>query len=65
MVIPIINDGTDLFARKVSAFVDAIVEGGTSPIPSSQIVINQAIIDGIVRSARCGAEVTVDIPEID
>ena len=65
MVIPIINDGTDLFARKVSAFVDAIAEGGTSPIPSSQIVINQAIIDGIVRSARCGAEVTVDIPEID
>ena len=31
----------------------------------TKIVINQGIIDGIVRSARCGAEVTVDIPEID
>ena len=65
MTIPIINDGGGLFERKVKAFVDAIVTGGSSPIPSSQIVINQAIIDGIVRSARCGAEVTVDIPNIN
>ena len=65
MTIPIINDGGGLFERKVKAFVDAIVTGGSSPIPSSQIVINQAIIDCIVRSARCGAEVTVDIPNIN
>ena len=65
MEIPIIDDsGSDLFGRKIKAFVDAIVTGSGSPIPSSQIIINQAIIDGIVRSARCGSEVTVDIPEI-
>ena len=35
-----------------------------APVPSSQIVYNQAIIDGINKSAACGHEVEINIPEI-
>ena len=49
---------------KIGSFVDAIKTGGPSPIPTSQIIINQAIIDAIVRSAKLGKEVEVVIPEI-
>ena len=58
------NDGTSLFERKVNAFVDAVLNGGTAPIPTSQIVYNQAIIDGIIRSSASGKEVDIVIPEI-
>ena len=57
------NDG-DNFDKKIRSFLDAVKYGGEAPVPSSQIIYNQAIIDGIVRSAREGKEVTVDIPEI-
>ncbi len=50
--------------RKVRSFLDAILTGGTSPVPTSQILINQAIIDGIAKSAELGREITVEIPEI-
>ena len=53
-----------LFYKKLRSFVDAIKTGGPAPIPSSEIVINQAILDGLVRSAREGKEVTIEIPEI-
>ena len=53
-----------LFYKKLRSFVDAIKTGGKAPIPSSEIVINQAIIDGLVRSAKEGKEVTIEIPEI-
>ncbi len=58
------NGGVDNFDKKIRSFVDAVKYGNPSPVPSSQIIYNQAIIDGIVRSAREGKEVTVDIPEI-
>lgn len=57
------NDG-DNFDKKIRSFIDAVKYGGEAPVPSSQIIYNQAIIDGIVRSAREGKEVTIDIPEI-
>ena len=50
--------------RKVRSFLDAILTGGTSPVPTSQILINQAIIDGIAKSAELGHEIKVEIPEI-
>ena len=53
-----------LFYHKVRSFADAIKNGGTAPVPSSEILYNQAIIDAIGRSAELGREVTVDIPEI-
>ena len=43
---------------------DAIKNGGTAPVPTSQILYNQAIIDGIARSAELGREVEIVIPEI-
>ncbi len=49
----------DLFTQKVRSFIDAVKNGGSAPIPTSQIIYNQAIIDGIIRSAACGHEVDV------
>nr|CRY94619.1 hypothetical protein [uncultured prokaryote] len=66
--IPIIHSGdkpTDgLFYKKVRSFLDAIKENGSAPVPSSQILYNQAIIDGIVKSAEVGHEIEINIPEI-
>ena len=65
--IPILkNKGeyTDLFDRKIRTFLDAIKNGTEAPIPSSQILYNQAIIDGIAKSAECGHEVEINIPKI-
>lgn len=68
-VIPVIvsedeKKGISLFDKKIRSFLDAIKEGGSAPVPSSQILYNQAIIDGIVRSAEAGHEVEITIPEI-
>ena len=64
-VIPILdsNFGT-LFDQKIRSFLDAVKYGDPVAVPSSQIIYNQAIIDGINRSAACGHEVTIEIPEI-
>ena len=58
------NHGKGLFYKKVRSFLDAILEGGEAPVPSSQIIYNQAIIDHIVKSAKLGKEIDVVIPEI-
>lgn len=63
-IVPERTNKEDNFYNKIRLFVDAVKEGGTAPVPSSQIIYNQAIIDGISRSAKCGREVTVEIPEI-
>ena len=62
--VPLNTQDEDLFYRKLRAFVDAIQTGGTAPVPSSQILYNQAVIDGIVKSADLGKEIEVEIPEI-
>ena len=63
-VIPLVEDEGNLFERKCRTFLDAVKEGKSAPVPSWQILYNQAIIDGIVRSAQCGREVEIEIPEI-
>ncbi len=63
-VIPEKDNDADNFDKKIRSFIDAVKYGLPAPVPSSQIIYNQAIIDGIVRSAREGKEVTVEIPEI-
>lgn len=64
-VIPIIqNQGQGLFYKKVRSFLDAIKTNGTSPVPSSQIIKNQAILDGIVKSAAAGKEIDIVMPEV-
>ena len=62
--IPIIPMKEDLFNLKIRTFLDAIKENGVAPVPSSQILYNQAIIDGIAKSSECGREVEIVIPEI-
>ncbi len=63
--IPILRaDSRGIFFLKIRSFLDAIKNGGTAPVPSSQIIINQAIIDGIVKSSKLGKEIEIDIPEI-
>ena len=53
-----------MFMGKMRAFIDAVKTGGTAPVPTSQIVYNQAIIDGIVKSNELGREIEIQIPEI-
>ena len=62
--IPEKDDRVDNFYKKIRLFVDAVKTGGASPVPSSQIIYNQAIIDGIARSAKLHREVEIEIPEI-
>ena len=66
-VIPLVPDedpNNSLFDRKIRTFLDASKNGTPAPIPASQILYNQAILDGIARSAEAGREVAIDIPEI-
>lgn len=56
--------GPGNFYKKIRSFLDAVKTNGTAPVPSSQILYNQAIIDGIVKSAKAGHEIKIEIPEI-
>ena len=62
--IPVITMKEGLFDLKIRTFLDAIKEGTSAPVPSSQILYNQAIIDGINKSAALGREIEIEIPEI-
>jgi len=62
--IPVIKMKAGLFDLKIRTFLDACKNGTPAPVPSSQILYNQAIIDGIAKSAECGHEVEIVIPEI-
>lgn len=52
------------FYKKCRSFVNAIQEGGKAPVSSEEIIINQAIIDGIAKSAELGREIEIQMPEI-
>ncbi len=62
--IPMKKNDVDCFDIKIRSFVDAVKEDGEAPVPCSQILYNQAIIDGISRSAELGREIEIEIPEI-
>ncbi len=62
--IPILETPEGLWHLKIRSFLDAIKEGSPSPIPSWQILYNQAIIDGIAKSSDAGKEIEIVIPEI-
>lgn len=54
-----------LFDKKIRSFLDAIIDPSKgAPVPSSQILYNQAIIDGIAKSHAAGKEIKIEIPEI-
>ena len=60
-VVPILqNSGKGgLFDKKIRSFLDAIKTNGPAPVPTSQILYNQAIIDGINKSSALGKEVEI------
>ena len=63
--VPIIEDTSQgLFYQKIRSFLDACKYNDAAPVPSSEIIYNQAILDGIAKSADLGREVEIIIPEI-
>ncbi len=62
--IPIIPQKESLFDMKIRTFLDASKNHTPAPVPTSQILYNQAILDGIARSANAGKEIEIEIPEI-
>lgn len=52
------------FDKKIRTFADACKSSGKSPVPSSEILYNQAILDCIAKSSDLGREIEVVIPEI-
>lgn len=63
-VVPLLPATKDLWNRKIRSFLDAIHNGTEAPVPTSQIIYNQAILSGIQDSSECGHEVEINIPEI-
>ena len=61
-VVPLLAD-INLWDAKVRSFLDACKEGGKAPGPSADIIYNQAILDGIVKSNALGREIEIVIPE--
>lgn len=62
--VPILETKEGLWNLKIRSFLDALKNGTPSPIPSWQILYNQAIIDGIAKSSVLGREIEIKIPEI-
>jgi len=62
--LPVQRHNVQIFYEKVRDFVVAIRDGKPAPIPGEQIVRNQAVIDGLLRSAAEGREVAIEIPAI-
>lgn len=58
------DDAPDLFYKKLRSFIDSVKYGGKATVPTSEIVYNQAIIDGIIKSNELGHEIEIEIPEI-
>lgn len=60
--VPLIEHSRNLFDDKVHDFVAAVRGGRPAPIPADQILIQQAIIDGVLRSSDQRREVSVELP---
>ncbi|MBW5447156.1 gfo/Idh/MocA family oxidoreductase [Cohnella sp. CFH 77786] len=60
--VPLIEHKINLFDAKVHDFAEALRDGRPAPIPGHQILIQQAIIDGVLRSAEQRREVSVELP---
>ncbi len=61
-VVPLLED-INLWDAKIRSFLDACKEGGKAPVPSADIIYNQAILDGIAKSNAVGREIEIVIPE--
>ncbi len=54
--------GFDAFREKIRDFALAVRDGRPAPIPGRQVLLEEAILDGIYRSAAEGREVGIDLP---
>ena len=63
-VIPMIHSDVNCFYEKIRSFLDAIHTNGKAPIPTTEILYNQMIIDNIIKSAKKGEELKIEIPQI-
>ncbi|MGM9665904.1 MAG: Gfo/Idh/MocA family protein [Eubacteriales bacterium] len=63
--IPVLQTKEPLFNQKIRTFLDASKNGTPAPVPSSQILYNQAILDGIAKSNELGREVEINVPSFD
>ncbi|NLA76929.1 MAG: Gfo/Idh/MocA family oxidoreductase [Clostridiales bacterium] len=64
-VIPMAKEPEEgVFYWKIRTFLDAVKYGGPAPVPTSQVIYNQAILSGVAESAKLGKEVEIVIPEI-
>ena len=65
--IPMIKSKESFFYKKLRSFLDEVKKPdgeGKAIVPTSEIIYNQAIIDGIVKSSELGKEIEIEIPEI-
>lgn len=58
-----LKETINLWDAKIRSFLDACKEGGKAPVPSADILYNQAILDGIAKSNALGREIEIVIPE--
>ena len=58
-------DQPNLWDLKIRSFLDACRNGTPTPVSIDEIIYNQAIIDGIVRSSALGKELTIDYSVMD
>lgn len=60
-IIPIISNRgkAGLFDQKIRSFLNAVKTNGPAPVPTSQILYNQAILSGIAKSAELGREIEI------
>ena len=63
-LIPANPKAPSLWDKKIRSFLDACKNGTPAPVPSGQILYNQAILDGIAKSAAVGHEIEIELPEI-
>lgn len=63
--IPLVHHDLNVFQEKIKDFVSAVREGKPAPIPGEQVLRNQAILDGILRSSSSKKEVEIHIPDLD
>ena len=52
------------FVPQARIFVDAVRQGGPTPVDTESILFSQVIMDAMFRSAQAGREITVEIPDI-
>ncbi len=63
--IPLVQNGSlTYWDQKIRTFLDAARTGGKAPVPIDQIIYNQAIVSGIVRSSELGREIELEFPEL-